>query len=669
MTKRAMLITLVAVGLLAWTVSAQTLATDALPKLDAIAVEASTVIEANVHLPKRQRLPQWVIDAQWRILQLVEDARQIIILSGPAKPPAGGGVTCNVTAASTSNGDVQTAVTAATTGQTVCIPGGTSTWAGSPAYVLVDTSIKIIGAGKGTKAQCEVPSQTTYTCFKGTESMFQWDTPSTGEPELGHLTFFADSCSNCQTYSSPLVGIIGENASFRLHDVGIDIAYDKTGLLIAEGVRGVGWNVTAVQRLQNAHALMVLHGKWTDTSSDCDEFPTGCGGKSWSEPSTIGEAGAWYWEDLDISSTGFADVGYCTDDFRGARVVVRFSNSTNCSWQNHGTETGGRARGMRETTYAFNNWVNTAAAWAGMFGWRGGSGYAHHNVATTSGSGSFTYLMGGTTFRRHDTSHNGGRWPTWNRCAVVSVTSITRSGTTATVTVNDDYDGIAASGGGGSWVTISGATGADASLYNGTFWAVGDEVLDTVFTYTMTGTPGASATGTITSRSPFDGNTDSTGKRCLDGFGVGQAQQVITGVGSSMSFTPGLASASQPVYVWANTLNAAQADTIWQGDVTVENTDVFNQDATFDGTTGIGVDEIGSRPATCTTGVAYWATNEGSWNTETTAIHANHGSNHSEGADGKLYICTATNTWTAKYGVSTSGEPYAYPHPLRAGIP
>jgi hypothetical protein len=55
MTKRAMLITLVAVGLLAWTVSAQTLATDALPKLDAIAVEASTVIEANVHLPKRQR--------------------------------------------------------------------------------------------------------------------------------------------------------------------------------------------------------------------------------------------------------------------------------------------------------------------------------------------------------------------------------------------------------------------------------------------------------------------------------------------------------------------------------------------------------------------------------------------------------------------------------------
>jgi hypothetical protein len=345
---------------------------------------------------------------------------------------------------------------------------------------------------------------------------------------------------------------------------------------------------------------------------------------------------------------------------------VRFSNSTNCSWQNHGTETGGRARGMRETTYAFSNWVNTAAAWAGMFGWRGGSGYAHHNVATTSGSGSFTYLMGGTTFRRHDTSHNGGRWPTWNRCAVVSVTSITRSGTTATVTVNDDYDGIAASGGGGSWVTIAGADQAD---YNGTFWAVGDEVLDTVFTYTVSGSPATPATGTITSRSPFDGNTDSTGKRCLDGFGVGQAQQVITGVGSSMSFTPGLASASQPVYVWANTLNAAQADTIWQGDVTVENTDVFNQDATFDGTTGVGVGTIGSRPATCTTGVAYWATNEGSWNTETTAIHANHGSNHSEGADGKMYICTATDTWTARYGVSTSGEPYAYPHPLRAGIP
>jgi hypothetical protein len=137
MMKRAMVASLALVGLLAWVASAQS-AADALPKLDAIAVEATTVIEANYHLPKRQKLPQWVIDAQWRILELAEEAKQIIILSGPAKPPAGGGVTCNVTAASLSNEDVQTAVNNATTGQTVCLPGDTEEWNGSPPYVVAD---------------------------------------------------------------------------------------------------------------------------------------------------------------------------------------------------------------------------------------------------------------------------------------------------------------------------------------------------------------------------------------------------------------------------------------------------------------------------------------------------------------------------------------------------
>ena len=56
---------------------------------------------------------------------------------------------------------------------------------------------------------------------------------------------------------------------------------------------------------------------------------------------------------------------------------------------------------------------------------------------------------------------------------------------------------------------------------------------------------------------------------------------------------------------------------------------------------------IASRPTTCTTGVAYWATDEGEWD----STHA--------GPDGRLYKCTATNTWTLFY------TPYTYPHPLR----
>jgi hypothetical protein len=83
-----------------------------------------------------------------------------------------------------------------------------------------------------------------------------------------------------------------------------------------------------------------------------------------------------------------------------------------------------------------------------------------------------------------------------------------------------------------------------------------------------------------------------------------------------------------------------------------------NATTPFDGTVGTGWGTLARRPTTCTPGVAYFATDQGSWNTST----SNPYGVQQNGADGVLYKCTATNTWTLYY------TPYTYPHPLQGAV-
>lgn len=99
----------------------------------------------------------------------------------------------------------------------------------------------------------------------------------------------------------------------------------------------------------------------------------------------------------------------------------------------------------------------------------------------------------------------------------------------------------------------------------------------------------------------------------------------------------------------------------YSGAHNVQNRDWFNPAAAtaqtsstspFNGTSGMGFGTLANRPTTCTT------------STETAFGHGAAGVGYyasDVGAQGTLYTCSATNTWTVYY------TPYTYPHPLVGG--
>lgn len=107
----------------------------------------------------------------------------------------------------------------------------------------------------------------------------------------------------------------------------------------------------------------------------------------------------------------------------------------------------------------------------------------------------------------------------------------------------------------------------------------------------------------------------------------------------------------QPVYFWDNLEGSGPMSVQAEGGNTWirENRDWFTQKTPFAGTAGVGVGPLSSRPSSCTTGVGYWATDQGEWNSR------------NSGPDGQLYKCTSTNTWSVYY------VPFTYPHPWQTG--
>ena len=158
----------------------------------------------------------------------------------------------------------------------------------------------------------------------------------------------------------------------------------------------------------------------------------------------------------------------------------------------------------------------------------------------------------------------------------------------------------------------------------------------------------------------YDQNSTGSGYRCADQPGSGTSYTASGGIsngGSSIGPTIvngvsctgaagqcWLGNILDPAYSYLNSGTTPSFTEASSANV-VLNRDVYSDSR---GSSGVRNSTFANIPTTCIVNQAYWATDQGFWNTKTPGVAA-----------GQLYKCTASNTWTLYY------TPYTYPHPLQ----
>jgi len=114
-------------------------------------------------------------------------------------------------------------------------------------------------------------------------------------------------------------------------------------------------------------------------------------------------------------------------------------------------------------------------------------------------------------------------------------------------------------------------------------------------------------------------------------------------------------------YYWNNYDNSTRQNVSCSGGCTfiTENTDYFNQNPSYNGTSQRGIFVGASLPAACTTLDGAWITSQ----TIGSAMTGMTGRDPSTPISGTLYRCSGGNSWAVFY------TPYTYPHPLRGVTP
>jgi hypothetical protein len=400
------------------------------------------------------------------------------------------------------------------------------------------------------------------------------------------------------------------------------------------------------------------------------------GDNSWAQPDSFGGATAWFNENNLINAgivmTDCTEGGNSVTESGGGRVVNRFNHITASNMfqitGGHGLDTTGRPRAFRHSetygnTVTCSNSCNDLGAT-----FRGGTGLVWGNTGNVTGSGFYNSVFDVTVYRtvygNNPFGYCGGLtsldpWDTIDNNVYLSGVIASASGLTFTDSALNMV------------VSQLIPAGSPYSVYDTTQGFVSQIVSNTANTATVQ---------SPISESTWSGfNTGDSYKViratvCMDQGGRGQGNYIS---GTTPTPVSPINQALDPIYEWDNAAtNMSQQYILTDAGQIQINRDFYTDNwrtgnlsgptaqtsssVPFNGSTtcnagggsytcGIGFGTLADRPTSCTQGVAYWATDQGSWNQS------------GSGGQGQLFKCTATNTWTVAY------TPYAYPHPLVSG--
>jgi hypothetical protein len=541
------------------------------------------------------------------------------------------GAAGTITAKSALFPDVSAAVAAANDGDTVIVPA-TPTPVSWTSTLTITKGITIQGAGSDKTVILDDVARTSAN-RNGAIVLFSSVT-SGQSPRLTGFTFRHGALT---TGGDGAIRFLGTCPSIRLDHCHFDHIYSRC-ILISGWLYGVIDHCTFDLQPRGGGFAQVNHPLWGNSVS---------GWGSWADFPYFGSEKFIFFEDNVITNNGTAANGGSIDATIGGRYVARHNIFNNTNLFYHGSDTGvgpTAMRGARAIEIYSNRFTATFPIPAGQN--RGGSLLWHDNTYT----GTFKGGMGLRIYRLAEFERSGfkgadGTSP-WD-CNATEPDGTHVDGhapyTFATGTHIGGNDSLSVVVSGTQWKTDQWAgysvtnTSRASPYFNGCNFIV-------------------SNTNNTLTLQPHFAHPPLPKFNTGDAFAIHKVLIVIDqpgrGQGDLLVGNPPAPvwphQALEPCYSWNNTLNNSNLNFSNKESQSIlrENHDYYNQTASFDGTVGVGVGNPANRPKTCTPGVAYWATDQGEWD-----------STHS-GPHGQLYVCTAPNTWTLKY------KPYIYPNPL-----